>query len=201
VLDYNNALQHTATNCNTLQQTATHTATPCNTRQHTATYYSALQHTATHCNTLQHTTTHYSTLQHTATHCNTLQHTAAHCNTLQHTATHCNSRNICQAIVSRNSVTLLLWSSYLLYISCPHHNCCYFLQYLSCLPYLCTRFNPKTKITKHDALRGRVGPLCNGFSNEGSQNLERATVGHMLQSQNQNHKHDKPRGQVAPLSL
>ena len=65
---------------------------------------------------------------------------------------------------------------------------------------MCTRFNPKTKITKHDAPRGRVGPLCNGFSNEGSHNLDRAIVGHMLQSQIQNHKHDTPRGRVAPPS-
>jgi len=36
-------LQHTATHCNTLQNTAL---------KHTATHYNTLQHTATHCNTL-----------------------------------------------------------------------------------------------------------------------------------------------------
>jgi len=36
--------------------------------QHTATDCNTLQHTATHCNTLQHTATHCITLQHTATH-------------------------------------------------------------------------------------------------------------------------------------
>ena len=111
------ALQHTATHCNTLQHTATHcNAEAClraliqgdftnNTevvqtmtvllasseaslrRYIAATHCNTLQHTATHCNTLQHTATPCNTLQHTATHCNTPQHTAAHCNTLQHTAT------------------------------------------------------------------------------------------------------------------
>ena len=52
------ALQHTATHCNTLQRTATHrNATHRNAPQRTATHRSALQRTATHCNTLQHTTT------------------------------------------------------------------------------------------------------------------------------------------------
>ena len=51
---------HKRLHCNALQ----HTATPCNTHADcTASYTSEC--TATHCNTLQHT------LQHTATHCNT----------------------------------------------------------------------------------------------------------------------------------
>jgi len=55
------ALQHTATHCNTLQRTATHrNATHRNAPQRTATHRSALQRTATHCNTLQHTATHYN---------------------------------------------------------------------------------------------------------------------------------------------
>ena len=115
------ALQHTATHCNTLQHTYTplqhtlqhttrdrkpflfylvvnhfsptlqHTATHYYTRQHTATHCNTLQHTATHCNTLQRTATPCNTRQHTATPCNTLQHPATPCNTLQHTATHCNT--------------------------------------------------------------------------------------------------------------
>jgi len=101
-------LQHTATNCNTLQHTLidvtwwwpgnmTHTATHCNT----------LLHTATHCNTislmwldsgiwhtLQHTATHYNTRLHTATHGNTLQHTLIDVTwwwNMTHIATHCNT--------------------------------------------------------------------------------------------------------------
>jgi len=88
-----NILQHTATQCNTLQ----HTFFPkiCNrvgnlagakitTRTHcdTLTHSNTLQHTPTHSNTLHHTPPYRNTLQHTATHCNTLQHTATHCNTL-----------------------------------------------------------------------------------------------------------------------
>ena len=61
-------MQQTAAHCNALQHTATH----CNT-----------QHAATHCNTLQHTATHCNTLQRTATR-NTLQHTATHCSTHGH---------------------------------------------------------------------------------------------------------------------
>ena len=80
------ALQHTATHCDTLQHTAAH----CNTLQHTATHCHTLQCTATRSSTLYHSTAH-CTLRHTAAHCNTLQHTATHCNTLQHTATHCNT--------------------------------------------------------------------------------------------------------------
>ena len=106
-------LQHSATHCDTLQQTSDtlqHNTTHCSTIQRNATHYSTMQHTATHCKTLQHTAT---DMRHTATqftmsdltvalssqdnaavlpaiHCNTLQHTATHCNTLQHTATYIN---------------------------------------------------------------------------------------------------------------
>jgi len=106
------ALQHTATHCNTLQHTATHCYT--------------LQHTATHCNTLQHTAipnavTHYSTSQRCSTkHCNSLQLTATHCHSgfahsesfplseaMQHTATHCNTKhcNTLQNIAAQNTAT------------------------------------------------------------------------------------------------
>ena len=90
------ALQHTATHCNTLQ----YTATQCNALQRTATHCNTLQRTATHCNThvthMDCNTTDFwlrmswllmrrlvtvITLQHTATHCDTLQHTAYNCNT------------------------------------------------------------------------------------------------------------------------
>ena len=67
------------------------TATRCNTLQHTATRCNALQRAATHCNTLQHTATHCNTLRHTATHCNTLstlQHAAAHYCTLYQIGKH-----------------------------------------------------------------------------------------------------------------
>jgi len=76
--------------CNTLQHTATHRRSYMpHILQHTATQCNTLQHTATHCNTLQCTATHRRgctphTMQHTATHSNALQHTATHCNTLQH---------------------------------------------------------------------------------------------------------------------
>jgi len=53
------ALQHTATHCNTLQRTATHRNAP----QRTATHRNAPQRTAAHCNALQHTATHCNTLQ------------------------------------------------------------------------------------------------------------------------------------------
>jgi len=105
---YCNALQHTATHCNTLQH--------CNaggqgrhskglyTSRHCNTHHNTLQHTATYCNTLQHPAAH---LHHTAAHCHivllvgrgglhtakhstTLQHTAKHYITLQLTAAHCN---------------------------------------------------------------------------------------------------------------
>jgi len=104
-------LQHTATQCNTLQHIAT---THCNnTLQHTATTHCTTpHHAARHCNTLPHTARpcnlsgpervgaaaceaagdgsnrRCNTIQHTATHCNhTLQHTATYCNTLQHITT------------------------------------------------------------------------------------------------------------------
>jgi len=63
------ALQHTAAHCITLQHTFQ--ISLC-----TATQYNTLQHTTAHCNTLPRDL--YS-LRHT---CNTLQHTATHCNTL-----------------------------------------------------------------------------------------------------------------------
>jgi len=51
--------------------------------QHTATHCNTLQYTATYCNTLQHM--HISMCVHDIfihmMHCNTLQHTATHCNT------------------------------------------------------------------------------------------------------------------------
>ena len=77
--------QHTATHCNTLQDSARHFKTLQDTMQNTTT----LQHTATDCNTLQHIATHYNTLQHTATHCGKLQDTARHCKTLQDTERRC----------------------------------------------------------------------------------------------------------------
>ena len=102
----NNALQHTATHCNTLQHAATH----CNTLQYLHSHLmksccvSLLLCTSTHCNTLQHTAMHCNTLQHAAipaihavisrrrVACPSrylLQHTAAHCNSLQHSTTLC----------------------------------------------------------------------------------------------------------------
>jgi len=58
------ALQHTATHCNTLQHTATRSDTPLND-------HLIMREFVRHRNALQHTTTHCDTLQHTATHCNT----------------------------------------------------------------------------------------------------------------------------------
>ena len=102
-----NRPQHTATDCNRLQQTnrasrscfcfysasyATlqQTTADRNRPQHTATHQikphdlqfarSTLRH-ATHCNRPQHTATDRNTLQQTATHCNRPQHTATHCST------------------------------------------------------------------------------------------------------------------------
>jgi len=54
-----------------------------NALQRTATQCNTLLHIAAHCNTLQHTATHCNTMPYTATHCNTLQHAATRCNTLQ----------------------------------------------------------------------------------------------------------------------
>ena len=85
-----NSPQHNATSCTQEISTSQNpvflrtllvdavqgTATHCNTLQHNATHCNTLQHTATHCNTLQHTTKQcrdYNTLQHTATHCSTIQ--------------------------------------------------------------------------------------------------------------------------------
>jgi len=110
-------LQHTALQCNILQQgdgdvvaPVTSCATNCNTLQHTATRCIALRYTritkqlhfvAPYCKLLQTVATHCNTLQCTATrtviHRNTqrwnvLQHaTTQHCNTLQHTATSYNT--------------------------------------------------------------------------------------------------------------
>jgi len=108
-----NAVQHTATHCNTQQ----HTATQCNTLHCNILQDTAILCTATYalntnglcltliswfwgifqlctcppgfygcsswCNCI--------TLQHAATRCNALQRTATHCNALQRTATHCNA--------------------------------------------------------------------------------------------------------------
>jgi len=68
------------TRCNTLQ----HAATCCNTLYNSATplytYYNTLQHAATRCNTLYNSATplytDYNTLQHAATRCNTLYNSA-----------------------------------------------------------------------------------------------------------------------------
>ena len=90
-----NTMQHTATQCNTVQQYT------CNALQRSATLYntlhsSAILHTtvqhyvsAIHCNIVQHCTIHCNTVQHYASQCNTTQHraTLCVCNTLQHTAT------------------------------------------------------------------------------------------------------------------
>jgi len=99
---FNNGLckPSSATDCNTLQQTAADCNTlHCNTLQHPACSHfpsicvfanTPVQQTATHCNIVQHTAT-----QRTATHCNTLYaHTfprygslqTLQCNRLQHTA-------------------------------------------------------------------------------------------------------------------
>ena len=110
-------IQHTATPCNMLYNTASlqHVlfATQCyiliislNLYHHSAlltTCSNTLQHNATHCNTLQHMLSatqcyifvislnlyYHSALLTTCS--NTLQHNAIRCNTLQHTATHCHT--------------------------------------------------------------------------------------------------------------
>jgi len=88
---------HTATHCNTMQDTATHFNTSATQLQYTARLQDmksmGLVSVRDIVLTLQHTATYYKTLQHTVTHCNTLQHdcntTATRCNTtatqLQHT--------------------------------------------------------------------------------------------------------------------
>ena len=107
-----NALQHTATYCNTIFNSKNPSHLHCNALQHAAAPSLTKSPPATRCNGLQHITNNFhkdpcNALPHTApqcntmsniapyitctaTHCNTLQHTAIHCNTLQHTATHCN---------------------------------------------------------------------------------------------------------------
>ena len=79
------ALQHTATHCNTLQQSA---ATRDISHFFSDVYLLSSGTATQHYGTLQFT--HYTAtesfnraLQHTATRCNTLQHTVAHCSTLQ----------------------------------------------------------------------------------------------------------------------
>jgi len=72
------ALQHTATDCNRLQQTAT----DCNIVQHPAPQCTTLHHTAKHCTKLH---TQCNTLHHTATYCTTLHKQSSR---LQHTAPH-----------------------------------------------------------------------------------------------------------------
>ena len=76
----------------------THSATHCNTLQQTASHYNKIRNNAGVMASTDESTcdvaivfflwppTH--TLQHTATLCNTLQQTATHCNTLQHTLQH-----------------------------------------------------------------------------------------------------------------
>jgi len=84
------ALQPTATHCNTLQHTVVH----CNTLQYTAAHCNTLQHIAIHCST--HLTQKRVTslqivkvaLQHIATYCSTLQLAATHCNTLHNKIWH-----------------------------------------------------------------------------------------------------------------
>ena len=69
---YCNAVQHSATQCNTLMDMymcdMTHT-------QMCVRIHDDSRHSSRHCNTLRHTATHCNTPQHTTTHCNTLQHT------------------------------------------------------------------------------------------------------------------------------
>ena len=84
------ALQYTATYCNTLQPTATH----CNMVQHTAVHWCVgmkARALFSDCNTLQHAAKCCNMLQRSAPYCNALQHIVTHCNTLQHAATHCNT--------------------------------------------------------------------------------------------------------------
>ena len=80
-------LQHTATHCNTMQNTATQMDDVyILDTSHTATPYNTLRHTATCCNMLQH-----RWMMYTSSTRNTLQLTLTHCNTLHHTATLCNT--------------------------------------------------------------------------------------------------------------
>jgi len=105
-----NALQYTATHCNTQDHAvecpvydfAFNTATHSNTLPHPATprvvqssaqCTTVLAHAATHCNILQYTATHCNTQGH-AVECllhelyDLASHAATHCNILQHIATH-----------------------------------------------------------------------------------------------------------------
>jgi len=66
-----------------------HTATQCNTLQHTETHIQTFHTQGLSCADLSNgVATHRNTLQHTATQCNTMQHTVIHCNKLQHTSRH-----------------------------------------------------------------------------------------------------------------
>jgi len=129
--------------------------------QHTATHCNTLQHTATHCYTLLHTATHCYTLQHTATHCNTLQHTAKHCNTLQHTATH---SNILQHDWETAVHTLQIWRVQMfeldsrIYMLLCVAVCCCALQYfavccsvLQCVARLTNIYDMTLTYVSHDS--------------------------------------------------
>ena len=74
-----NALQRTATDCNTLRHT---------TARIKIASFASYASEAHSCNTLQHAVTRCSTLQHAAARCITLHHAATHCNALQHTHRH-----------------------------------------------------------------------------------------------------------------
>ena len=83
---HSHILQRTATRCNTPAQPTARSAESVNALQHTATHCNTLQHSATLCNTLQHTATHCK-IPAQPTACstksaNTLQHTATQSNTL-----------------------------------------------------------------------------------------------------------------------
>ena len=86
---YYNTPQHTAAQCNALQQLK-HIATYCNILQHITAHYNTphqvsftTQHLVSTTLNTRHTVTHFNTLPQTATHCNTLQHITGH-----HTPTH-----------------------------------------------------------------------------------------------------------------
>jgi len=100
-------MQHTATNCHTLQHTATHKyISMSGWCKLFLCIFDLVQYTAAHCNTLPDTATQCNTLKPENIHqsqdgancfcvllirCNSLQHTDTHCNTLQRTATHYNT--------------------------------------------------------------------------------------------------------------
>ena len=79
IATHSNAVQHTATYCNSrVVRILTKLLRRCNTLQRTATHYNS--HVVRICTELLRCCT---TLQRSATHCHTLQHTATHGNTLQ----------------------------------------------------------------------------------------------------------------------